>query len=421
MVLCRFMAGEVKLVRSDVGRFLSHRTLNQHSLGIQDGFVDEGGPPSLPISLADAFNPTTSAHVVDTESWLRLCSPSLNHVVLLEGAFDMTGRHGHRSVILLNGNLLRVGLCLLVIGMSASCTSLSTPGNSAGVCSAMKPGGNGWAYEANKYLIKSVLRNDYVDENGVIPSTSLGSQSKCDSIDRDWHTVVEGEYALTVPNNIVFMTTSENICRSRPTIRIHRFVGHGLNPALEARLRAKRSTTELDQYTELTSPFYVGSHNAEWIRRPNGIEKHLLLVKELIAKQCGDIPDEIRVSGRLTELPQRDPKSMAILNTYASHEIYAGTYYPHVNSNTGEYARYQPRVKIVHDDEKMASVQYALAVARLQRNEERFRTAQDALGERMKSSPEAKAIMGIVTILLMGHMANPCNNPDLSERPYYCK
>ena len=284
----------------------------------------------------------------------------------------MAGSQVHWQRVSWNGNLLRAGLCLLVIGMSASCASLSSPGNSAGVCSEMKPSGKGWAYEANKYLIKSVFRNDYVDENGVV---SVGSQLKCDTIDREWHTVVEGEYALTVANNIVFMTTSENICRSRPTIKVHRFIEHVWPAKFEARLRARESSSQIEPYAELTRPFYVGTHNAEWIRRPNGIEKNLLFIKELIAKQCGNIPKEIRISGRYTELPQRDPKSKALLNTYASHEIYTGTYYPHVNSNAGPEAPPHLRMKIVPDDNKMASAHYSLVVAEREQNQERFLAA----------------------------------------------
>lgn len=310
-------------------------------------------------------------------------------------------------------------LCLFVVGTSASCASLSSPGNSAGVCSAIKPNGNGWAYEANKYLIKSVFRNDYVDENGVVHSARIGSDSKCDSIDRDWHTVVKGEYALTVPNNIVFMTTSENICRSRPTINVHRFREHVRSAKFEAWLRANESSNKIEPYAELTRPFYVGTHNAEWIRQPNGIEKNLLLVKDLIAKQCGDVPKEIRISGRYTELPQRDPKSKALLNTYASHEIYTGTYYPHVNSNAGPDAPPHRRMKIVHDDNQMASAHYSLAVAELQRDQERFRAAQEALGERLKSSPQAEAIMGIVLLGLVA-IPQPCERTDSIGRPYYC-
>lgn len=152
-------------------------------------------------------------------------------------------------------------LCLFVVGTSASCASLSSPGNSAGVCSAIKPNGKGWAYEANEYLIKSVFRNDYVDENGVVYSGRMGSDSRCDTIDREWHTVVKGEYALTVPNNIVFMTASENICRSRPTIHVHRFIEHVWPAKFEAYRFAKESSNTIEPYAELTRPFYVGTHN----------------------------------------------------------------------------------------------------------------------------------------------------------------
>lgn len=212
-----------------------------------------------------------------------------------KGVCDMAGSHVRRHRILLNGNLLRAGLCLLVIGMSASCTSIrslndgveSLSGKSTGMCSEMLPGANGWTFRANEFLIKSEPRSNLQSLNGIFPSSDSPAYSTCAYVNKLWHNVILGEHALTATGNAAFMTTSDNVCSARPTINIHRYRGDWLLP--EGNFKPT-STQIPEEYTDPTYSFYIGSHNASWITTPNAIEKNLLLLKEVIAKQCGTVP-----------------------------------------------------------------------------------------------------------------------------------
>lgn len=326
-----------------------------------------------------------------------------------KGACDMAGSHVYRQRVSWNGNLLRAGLCLLVIGMSASCASVSNhlPGNASGslpgVCSEMKPGGDGWAFRANTLMVKSDPNNNYPQFNGVFPSSSAESYSDCKQINSMWHNVIAGEYALTATDNAAFMTTSDNVCSARPTIRIHRFRGDFQMPQRDIERYGRTYTLEPEKYTDPTYPFYIGSHSASWITTPNAIEKNLLLVKELIAKQCGAAPNEIRISGRFTEMPQWKRRGIDLLNTYKSQEIYRGTYYPHTTP-----------IKIVHDDAEMARSLLALASARQQGIQERILAARKEADERLRQAEWGGVIVGAMLLL-------PCTNPSAALRPYYCK
>ncbi len=329
----------------------------------------------------------------------------------------MTGRHGHRCRILLNDNLLRAGLCLLLIGISTSCTSLrslqdgldSVSGKSTGMCSEMLPGANGWTFRANEFLLKSEPRSNLERLNGIFPSSESPAYSTCEYVNKLWHNVILGEYALTATGNAAFMTTPDNVCSARPTIHIHRFVGDWQMPERTF----KPTPTQIpEEYTDPTYSFYVGSHNASWITTPNAIEKNLLLVRDLIAKQCGAVPNEIRISGRFTEMPRWKPgrRGQDLLNTYKSQEIYRGTYYP----TSGR------QIKIVHDDAERARTLLALASARQQGIQEKILATKKEANARLRQAEIGGALVGIMLLLLSSAGDDPCANPYAVNRPYHC-
>jgi len=323
----------------------------------------------------------------------------------------MAGSHVHWHRVSWNGNLLRAGLCLLVITMSASCTSIrslndgfeSLSGKSTGMCSEMLPGANGWTFRANEFLIKSEPRSNLKSLNGTFPSSDLPAYSTCAYVNKLWHNVITGEYALTATENAAFMTTSDNVCSARPTINIHRYKGDWLLP--EGNFNPT-STQIPEEHTDPTFSFYIGSHNASWITTPNAIEKNLLLLKEVIAKQCGAVPHEIGISGRFTEMPRWKVgrRGADLLNTYTSQEIYRGTYYPHTTP-----------IKIVHNDSERARSLLALATARQKGIEAEILAAKKAASERLRQAEFGGAIFGI--LLLLNATGNPCAEV---VKPYHC-
>ncbi|MBX3325198.1 MAG: hypothetical protein U0223_12100 [Nitrospira sp.] len=205
------------------------------------------------------------------------------------------------------------------------------------------------------------------------------------------------------------MTTSDNVCSARPTINIHRYRGDWLLP--EGNFKPT-STQIPEEYTDPTYSFYIGSHNASWITTPNAIEKNLLLLKEVIAKQCGTVPPEIRISGRFTEMPRwkTGRRGVDLLNKYTSQEIYRGTYYPN-NSR---------QIKIVHDDAERARTLLALASARQEGIEAKILAAKKAANERLRQAEFGGALVGIM-LLLSSAGDDPCADPYQIVRPYYCK
>jgi hypothetical protein len=304
------------------------------------------------------------------------------------------------SNLLRHRNRVSALVCIMLISMSVSCASLAdhrpgnTSGSSAGACSEMKPGGDGWAFRANTLLLKSDPNNNYPQYNGVFSSIDSPTYSRCEYINNQWHNVIAGEYALTATDNAAFMTTSDNICAARPTINIHRFRGDFQMPQRDIKKYGATYTQEPEKYTDPTYPFYIGAHSASWITTPNAIEKNLLLVKELIARQCGGIPNEIRISGRFTEMPQWKRKGAAApLNKYNSQEIYRGTYYPATTTT----------IKIVHDDADIAKALLALASARQQGFQDKILVAQK---EAEKRRQQAQFGAAIVLILAAGMSLN---------------
>lgn len=181
-------------------------------------------------------------------------------------------------------------------------------------------------------------------------------------------------------------------------------------PKLNIKKLGEPYTQQPEKYTDPTYPFYVGSHSASWITTPNEIEKKLLLVNELIAKQCGVVPSEIRISGRFTEMPQLKSGRTRVefVNKFTSQEIYRGTYYPSTTTP----------IKIVHDDANMAKALLALASARQQGFQERIQAAKREANERLRQAKLGGAIIGMM--IITGALTDPCNQYDPVTEPYYC-
>jgi hypothetical protein len=333
-------------------------------------------------------------------------------VILLTIVFtSCASKWGEMNPVYVSGN------CEKGTSQDNTCITMdiTTPNNHTGVCSQM--GYLGWVYRANKYLVASRAKGSR-PEYRVYPRTGSPSiQETCapqplykaessHKSDR----IIEGEYALTSSGiRHQFMTVYGDICSSRPRINFHRFAGDGLllKHLTPKHIRYQERKAEPGRHTDPTYSFYVGPHNAKWAQ-DNGFQESLVMVKEIINKQCHVVPDEVRIVGQFTPPPKRKSKAWGF-EGYTSDKIYGGTYYPNA-----------PGFKVIHDDKEMAKAVYDLALAHHERHSTRVLAAQRKLQERRRKAKIGGAL--IFGTFLGIYQASPCNDPNLpdADKPAYC-
>lgn len=254
---------------------------------------------------------------------------------------------------------------------------------------------DGWAFRANRYLLSRTKQG----WTRVTPRTGTPKKwETCNHFARQGR-FVEGEFALTPSTHTAFTTAIGDICSEQPIIVVHRFEGDWLL-ALNTGGRGQNH----ERFRNPMYDFYVGAHNARWIRG-NMVDLRLLGFKRLLKKQCGALPEKVRVLGRLAKLPKRNSKNVA----YAPKQIYAGTFYPKAIG-----------YKLIPDDHSVADALREVGLAHRRKQQEGLAAARARFEQKMQK----QALGGLLVFLGLyaAYASSPCNDPDLSdaERPYYC-
>ncbi len=258
-----------------------------------------------------------------------------------------------------------------------------------------------WAYRANSYL----LTGNFNKRRAVAPRTGQPGQLNLCQQYAQRGVLVDGEYALTGDTKTAFATLRGDACAPVPTVVIHRFEGDWLLQSKNPGQYQNR-----DRFTNPLYEFYVGAHNTGWIRG-NKIDARIIGMGHLVAKQCGRMPDRIRVIGVYNQLPELDARrNLASGSRYRPIEIYAGTYYPKA---TG--------YELVPDDAEIAADLRAIEQAYHDGVETRRWQAQERFERRTR-----QATLGGLLVALgayAGYESSPCNDVSLapSDKPAWCQ
>jgi len=272
----------------------------------------------------------------------------------------------------------------------------TTANEQTGICVMLQKAG--WVYRANKYLLKQ--RNTITDEVIPRPGRAGGFTPRCDYYARSLF--VDGEFALSLSDP--FTTFQGDICSARPTVIIHRhekdWTPKPNRNNKESNQRAYGEDYELA--LDPTAIFYIGDQNINYVGG-NHVKQRLLGVKKIILKQCGKLPEKIRISGRWTVQPDKARNGYTLKGgNYKSQEIYGGTYYPNA-----------PGIYVVHDDTEVADIFSDWAIAK------KNAQVQAAYEAKLRAQRRAeRAQEGALLLLFMGfgmHMASPCNDPNITD------
>lgn len=278
-------------------------------------------------------------------------------------------------------------------------SDVTTPNERTAVCSSIPVG---WAFRANKYLINA--NDPRRSWRTIIPRTGTPKLwESCSQYIRNG-LLVEGEYALTPRTNTGFTTALGDICSPEPTIVIYRFESDWL-----MKNSSRSSQRNIERFRNPMYEFYVGAHNARWMQT-NMIDRRILAVKDLIAKQCVQIPDKIIVLGRFVEKPKLNKRGKLIDDHFISTDIYSGVYYPKIGS-----------YKLVPDNQEIATELRDIALNHRRANSEALYQSRLKYERRMEKSAFGLLLMGLGAFAI--HKSSPCNDPNISDydKPSNCR
>ncbi|MCB1881207.1 MAG: hypothetical protein KDI54_14340 [Gammaproteobacteria bacterium] len=254
-------------------------------------------------------------------------------------------------------------------------------------------GTTGWVYRLNDFIVSG---------GRVIPRPQeIDSYHACSS-QRNRDRVIESEKALSIDNTgYPHIRIEGEVCADIPTLVLE--VGGAFLTPEQIRHRAGFGDGKLHQYApyDFYVPWLGASRKGGYL---NGVERSLIKFKAILARQCPDMPESVRVVGRsgYSLLRHNFRGQWNKDTTYTWKEVYTGSFDPRV-----------PDVVLVHDDADLADY-YKQYAARRETSIERERI--------LREKRRAEGAAYFVYLMYGLYSSSPCNDPDLpsNKKPHWC-